>query len=82
MSQLHTPNESASSGWLEIVQKQVSSIRFGVILITVHDGKVVQIEKTEKTRISQQDTSLRSPSPHGDEANSRAHRVLQPIGRT
>ena len=37
--------------WLQIVQKQVAAIRFGVVQLTVHNGEVVQIERTEKTRI-------------------------------
>jgi len=36
--------------WLETVRRQVGSIRFGVVQITVHDAKVVLIEKTEKIR--------------------------------
>jgi hypothetical protein len=42
--------------WLEVVQKQVDSLRFGVVQIVVHDSKVVQIEKTEKLRIEQKET--------------------------
>ena len=39
--------------WLEVVRKQVASLSFGVVQITVHDSKVVQIEKTEKIRFQQ-----------------------------
>ena len=53
--------------WLSIVQKQVASIHFGVVLITVHNGEVVQIERTEKTRIERgrivTDSSNRSKTP-------------------
>ncbi|MDR1282816.1 MAG: YezD family protein [Opitutaceae bacterium] len=37
--------------WLEIVREKVASLRFGVVQIVVHDGKVTQIERTEKTRL-------------------------------
>jgi hypothetical protein len=37
--------------WLDVVQKKVESLRFGVVLIIVHDSRVVQIERTEKTRL-------------------------------
>ncbi len=37
--------------WPEVVQKNVESLRFGVVQIIVHDGRVVQIERTEKTRL-------------------------------
>ncbi len=42
-------NEKA--GWLEIVRRQVSSLRYGVVQIVVHDSQVTQIEKTERVRL-------------------------------
>jgi hypothetical protein len=37
--------------WLDVVHEKVESLRFGVVQIIVHDSKVVQIERTEKTRM-------------------------------
>ncbi len=37
--------------WIALVRQQVSSMRFGVIQIVVHEGQVVQIERTEKVRL-------------------------------
>jgi hypothetical protein len=37
--------------WLEIVREQVSSLRYGVVEIVVHDSQVTQIEKTERVRL-------------------------------
>ncbi len=37
--------------WVAIVREKVESLRFGVVQIVVHDGKVTQIERTEKTRL-------------------------------
>jgi len=37
--------------WLNVVQKNVESLRFGVVQIIVHDSKVVQIDRTERTRL-------------------------------
>ncbi|HWV98362.1 MAG TPA: YezD family protein [Candidatus Acidoferrum sp.] len=37
-------------GWLALVSDQVSSLRFGLVEITVHESRVVHIEKTEKPR--------------------------------
>ena len=37
--------------WLEIVRRQVASLRFGVVEIVVHDSRVTQIEKTERLRL-------------------------------
>jgi hypothetical protein len=43
--------EGKSREWLELVQQAVASLRYGVVQITVHDGRVTQIEKTEKRRL-------------------------------
>lgn len=37
--------------WLDIVQRQVSSLEFGVVQIVVHAARVVQIERTDKIRL-------------------------------
>ena len=37
--------------WLKVVRTQVESLKFGAVQITVHDSKVVQIERVEKTRL-------------------------------
>ena len=37
--------------WLDIVRQKVESLNFGVVQIVVHDRKVTQIERTEKTRL-------------------------------
>jgi len=37
--------------WLEVVQRQVGSLRYGVVQIIVHDSQVTQIEKTERVRL-------------------------------
>ena len=37
--------------WLEIVQRQVASLRFGVVQIVVHESEVTQIDKTERVRL-------------------------------
>jgi hypothetical protein len=40
--------------WLKVVRELLSGLRFGVVQIVVQDAKVVQVEKTEKVRISPQ----------------------------
>ncbi len=40
-----------SENWEKIVQQHVASLRFGVVQIVVHEGSVVQVERTEKVRI-------------------------------
>lgn len=44
-------NENTPTEWLEIVRKNVGNLRFGSVQITVHDGRVTQVESVEKTRI-------------------------------
>ncbi len=46
-----TPGPVSLPDWLAIVRAKVESLRFGVVQIVVHDGKVTQIERTEKTRL-------------------------------
>ncbi len=40
-----------SESWLEVVRSKVGAIRFGSVQITVHEGRVTQVEAIEKTRI-------------------------------
>lgn len=42
----------AKAEWLRVVQQKVESLRYGVVQLVVHDGRVTQIERTEKTRLS------------------------------
>jgi len=44
-------NDIGDSNWLEIVRQQVSSLRYGMVQIVVHDSQVTQIEKTERVRL-------------------------------
>ena len=41
----------SSADWLELVRENVQSLRFGIVQIIVHDSRVTQIERTEKTRL-------------------------------
>ncbi|PYL43254.1 MAG: DUF2292 domain-containing protein [Verrucomicrobia bacterium] len=50
----------ASADWLELVREKVQSLRFGVVQIVVHDSKVTQIERTEKTRLQSVKNDLES----------------------
>ena len=38
------------SDWLNLVNRYADSIRFGVIQIVIHEGNVVQVDRTEKVR--------------------------------
>lgn len=45
-----TSQDGSEAEWLDIVRKNVSALRFGSVQITVHDGRVTQVESIEKTR--------------------------------
>jgi hypothetical protein len=36
--------------WLEVVRNNVANLKFGSVQITVHEGRVTQVESIEKTR--------------------------------
>jgi hypothetical protein len=44
--------------WLEIVRQQVTSLRFGVVQIVVHDSQVAQIDKTERVRLQKSESRI------------------------
>lgn len=50
MSQ-QTPEAEVES-WIDIVKQKVSALRFGSLQIIVHEGRVTQVESTEKTRLA------------------------------
>lgn len=51
--------DSALPDWLAIVREKVEGLSYGVVQIVVHDRKVTQIERTEKTRL---DTPASEPA--------------------
>jgi hypothetical protein len=50
-------HEAESPEWLALVREKVQTLRFGVVQIVVHDSKVTQIERTEKTRLDARQAS-------------------------
>ena len=47
---LKSGSDKSNLNWIDVVQQQVTSLKFGVVQITVHDGRVVQVETTERLR--------------------------------
>ena len=43
--------DDADTAKLKLIQDALSRLRFGSIQLTVHEGKLVQIDVTEKTRL-------------------------------
>ncbi len=46
-----------SPEWVRLVREKVETLRYGVVQIMVHDYRVTQIERTEKTRIESREIS-------------------------
>ena len=42
--------DGSEADWLEVVRRNVANLRFGSVQITVHEGRVTQVESVEKTR--------------------------------
>ena len=38
--------------WVALVREKVEGLRFGVVQLVIHEGRVTQIERTEKTRLT------------------------------
>ncbi len=49
--------------WLSIVREKVETLRYGVVQIVIHDSKVTQIERTERTRIVSPEPRVLSDRP-------------------
>ena len=47
----HSSVPAATPDWLALVREKVEGLRYGVVQLVVHDGRVTQIERTEKTRL-------------------------------
>lgn len=51
MDTVSTDSSLPSPDWLALVREKVEGLRYGVVQLVVHDGRVTQIERTEKTRL-------------------------------
>lgn len=56
--------EPAPIDWVEIVRQHAGSLKFGTVLITVHDSRVIQVEKGEKVRFDGIKQPSKSPTPN------------------
>jgi hypothetical protein len=52
MSDPITTKTDSAPDWLRLVQQKVEGLTYGVVQLVVHDGRVTQIERTEKTRLA------------------------------
>jgi hypothetical protein len=42
--------------WFDLVRNRVSGLRFGIVQIVIHDGRVTQVESTERVRLPAEPT--------------------------
>ncbi|MEO6873257.1 MAG: YezD family protein [Opitutaceae bacterium] len=47
----HSFLHSDRPDWIALVREKVESLSYGVVQLIVHDGRVTQIERTEKIRL-------------------------------
>ena len=68
---IRTNSSAVAAGpeWLELVRRQVGSLRFGVVQIVVHDSQVTQIEKTERVRLDKPQKNLTDQNAGGKKQN-------------
>lgn len=45
--------------WVNLLEQKIASIRFGSIQIIVHEGRITQIESTEKIRLPNESPGAR-----------------------
>ena len=45
------PKSDENKSYLEILERLISEIRYGTVTVIIQDGKVIQIEKTDKIRL-------------------------------
>ena len=45
--------------WLEVVRERADGLRFGTIQIVIHEGRVTQVESTERVRFASAESSAR-----------------------
>lgn len=53
--------ETDVDSWIDIVRQRVEAMRFGSVQIIVHEGRVTQVESTEKTRLPDVVTTVPLP---------------------
>lgn len=45
------PPTDVPPAWLQIVRERVNGLRFGVVQIVIHEGRVTQVDSTERVRL-------------------------------
>lgn len=62
--------------WQERILNQVSGMQYGQVVITVHDGRIVQIDRTERMRF--EPTPAQKQTAESLKANGAGNQVGAP----
>ena len=46
------PRPPVDPRWIDTIVDALEGLTFGEVLVTVHDGRVVQVTRTQRTRLS------------------------------
>lgn len=59
--------------WLKRIADQVGGLQYGSVNITVHDGRIVQIDRTERTRYDQPSSKQQETPSIKQQSGSNSH---------
>jgi hypothetical protein len=48
-----SPPEPVAEPWIDVVRRKMGAMRFGSVQLVIHEGRVTQVESTEKTRLAE-----------------------------
>lgn len=51
-SDVESRPESLNSAAWDVIQESLRGLRFGQVLLVVHEGAIVQVERTERKRVT------------------------------
>jgi len=71
---MNMPTTQNPAEWIDIVVDRVQSLRFGTVELVVHQGRVTQIEMTERIRLEPsgaQKSFSQSKPDHWNGSNTR-----------
>lgn len=57
----HSPVAETADPQFESIRRHIASLRFGVVQVVVHEGRIVQVDRTEKFRL---DSLVQRPQPN------------------
>lgn len=75
-----TESNPGIESWLATVQNRVHAIQYGLVQITIHEGRVTQVDATEKLRIPWEGVLSESRPRIGRPDSTNIQRQQTPTG--